>query len=71
MSGNERKKIVVIDNDPAVLELLVADLRAEGHDVVGTATQGDDAVALCQRTTPDVLILDYRMPPGPTGAARA
>ena len=33
--------VVVADNDPDALELLVTDLRLEGHDVVGTATGGE------------------------------
>lgn len=61
------RRIVIADNDPEVLELLANDLRAEGHDVVGTATSGSDALDLCRRLHPDVLIVDFRMPGGPDG----
>jgi CheY-like chemotaxis protein len=61
------RRIVVVDNDPEIIELLVADLRAEGHDVVATATGGDDGYRLCTELRPDVLVIDFRMPPGPTG----
>lgn len=60
-------RVVVADNDQDALDLLVLDLRLEGHDVIGTATQGDVAVALCESLRPDVLVVDYRMPPGPNG----
>lgn len=60
-------RVVVADNDQDALDLLVLDLSLEGHDIVGTATGGDDAVSLCETLRPDVLVVDYRMPPGPNG----
>jgi CheY-like chemotaxis protein len=60
-------RIVVADNDQDALDLIVLDLTFEGHTVVGTALQGDEAVALCESLRPDVLVVDYRMPPGPNG----
>ena len=60
-------RVVVADNDRDALDLLVLDLSLEGHDVVGTALDGDEAVALCESLRPDVLVVDYRMPPGPSG----
>ena len=60
-------RVVVADNDKDALDLLVLDLTLEGHEVVGMATQGDEAVALCESLRPDVLVVDYRMPPGPNG----
>lgn len=61
------RRIVVADNDPDVLDLLATDLRAEGHDVVGVTARGDDALELCETLRPDVLVTDYRMPPGLNG----
>lgn len=60
-------RVVVADNDQDALDLLVLDLSLEGHTIVGTALDGDDAVALCESLRPDVLVVDYRMPPGPNG----
>ena len=57
----------MVDNDPDALELVVTDLRLEGHDIVGTASQGDVALALVDQHRPDVLVVDHRMPPGPWG----
>jgi CheY-like chemotaxis protein len=45
----------------------VSDLRAEGHDVLASVLDGDEAFELCVARRPDVLVVDYRMPPGPTG----
>jgi CheY-like chemotaxis protein len=64
-------RIVIADNDPDILDLLVADLKAEGHEVVGTASGGEEAISLCADLVPDVLVTDYRMPPGPNGLAVA
>ena len=61
-------RLVVVDNDHAVLDLLLLDLRLEGHDVVGTAMTGEDAVRLCAELQPDVLVVDYRLGPGINGA---
>jgi CheY-like chemotaxis protein len=69
--GVARLRLVVADNDDDALELVALDLRLEGHDIVGAATGGDDAIALCRSEHPDVLVVDYRMPPGPDGVAVA
>ena len=60
-------RVVVVDNDAGALELLELDLRLEGHDVVATAMDGPDGIEACRRTRPDVLVVDYRMPPGVDG----
>jgi DNA-binding NarL/FixJ family response regulator len=39
----------------------------EGHDVVGVASGGQEALAMCADLAPDVLVVDHRMPPGPWG----
>jgi CheY-like chemotaxis protein len=60
-------RVVVVDNDAGALELLELDLRLEGHDVVATAMDGPDGIEACRQTRPDVLVVDYRMPPGVDG----
>lgn len=61
------RRVVIADNDPDALDLVRTDLRLEGHDVVGCAADGEGALELCRELTPDVLVVDYRMPPGPNG----
>jgi CheY-like chemotaxis protein len=54
-------KVLIADDDRLVRTML-ADLLAElGHSVV-SAENGVDAVALCARERPDLLILDFLMP---------
>ncbi len=61
------RRIVVVDNDPDALELIRLDLALEGHDIVGSASGGHEALDLVARLRPDVLVVDHRMPPGPWG----
>ncbi len=60
-------RVVVADNDPGALELVLTDLGLEGHEVVGSCCDGTSALELCVRLRPDVVVLDHRMPPGPHG----
>jgi DNA-binding NtrC family response regulator len=60
---------VVVDNDPDALDLVDLDLALEGHEIVGRGRNGTDAVELCRSLTPDLLVVDLRMPPGPDGLA--
>jgi DNA-binding NarL/FixJ family response regulator len=59
--------VLVEDNDVfrETLELLLQ-LRAEVK-VVGSAASGNEAIELCARLAPDVVLVDYRMP-GMNGA---
>ncbi len=64
-------RVVVADNDPGALDLVVTDLSLEGHEIVGRCTDGALALELCRTLRPDVVVLDHRMPPGPHGLAVA
>lgn len=60
-------RVVIADNDPDALDLLDLDLALEGHQVIGKGRDGAAAIALCRELQPDVLVVDFRMPPGPNG----
>jgi DNA-binding NarL/FixJ family response regulator len=64
-------RLVLVDNDPGALELIELDLALEGHEIVGTTLQGEDAIDVVGRTSPDLVVLDYRMPPGIDGLETA
>jgi DNA-binding NarL/FixJ family response regulator len=51
------------------LALLRLELELEGFRVIGVAGHGEEAVDLCAQLRPDILIVDFRMPPGPDGLA--
>ncbi|MGB2820564.1 MAG: response regulator [Phycisphaerae bacterium] len=64
MGGIESDKIrvLVVDDDPEVLELLVDVLKADGRFETATAQTGYDAGMLTQKFRPDVVVLDYLLP---------
>ena len=54
---------VVIAEDEALIRLDLAEmLREEGFDVVGEASDGEQAVALATELRPDLVICDIKMP---------
>lgn len=54
---------VVIAEDESIIRLdLKESLEEEGYSVVGEASRGDDAIALVRDLSPDVVILDIKMP---------
>jgi two-component system chemotaxis response regulator CheY len=55
-------KVVVADDDNITRHLLRTLLRQHYYEVVGEANNGTDALELCTRLRPDVLILDINMP---------
>lgn len=60
MSGTTRCCLVV-DDDPAIRDILVMNLEAEGM-TVQTAENGDDALVLARELLPDLIVLDVMMP---------
>jgi two-component system chemotaxis response regulator CheB len=55
-------RVLVAEDSRAQRELLVGLLRGAGMAIVGTASDGPEAVAATQRLRPDVLAMDINMP---------
>ncbi|KPL79487.1 response regulator [Herpetosiphon geysericola] len=56
-------RILVVDDHPVVREGLVAILSTQADfAVVGEASDGRQALALCQQLQPDLLLLDLELP---------
>jgi DNA-binding NarL/FixJ family response regulator len=56
-------RVVVVDDHQIVRDGLVALLGAlDGMEVVGTASDGVDALHVVDETTPDVVVMDIQMP---------
>lgn len=63
----ERIRVAVIEDNEVFREALELLLSLDSDvDMVGSAPDGGDAIAFVERTEPDVLVLDYRLP-GPDG----
>lgn len=60
------KKIMVVEDDPDILEILIYILQAEGYNVVSSVDGG-----VCSNLTevlPDLILMDIRLkPPGQNG----
>ncbi len=54
--------VVIADDQELVRSGLELVLEARGCEVVGHAGNGREAVDVCRRTTPDVVLMDIRMP---------
>jgi two-component system, response regulator PdtaR len=54
-------KVLIADDDQTIRALLADMLRDLGHSVVAAAN-GSEAVELCSREQPDIVILDFLMP---------
>jgi two-component system OmpR family response regulator len=60
-STTSEARLLVVDDEPNILELLSASLRFAGFDVA-TASNGTDALAVASTFRPDMLLLDVMMP---------
>lgn len=56
-----RKQILVIEDDEAILEVLIFNLEREGYDVA-TASDGREGLAAVRSRAPDLLVLDLMLP---------
>ena len=58
MSG----KVLIVDDDPTVLESLKDLLERRGLSTVGAASDGNQAVSMANTLEPDVIVMDRMMP---------
>lgn len=57
-----RKKILVVDDNPVVLRAMSLKLKSSGYDVL-MAMDGSEAVSAARRQKPDLIVLDISFPP--------
>jgi len=56
-----KQKILIIDDEPDILELIEYNLKKEGYQVY-LAGNGQDGITLAKKVHPDLIILDIMMP---------
>jgi DNA-binding response OmpR family regulator len=63
LSQNERtnKRILLVDDDREIVESMRAALEANGYEIL-IARDGNQGLALAERESPDLVILDMMMP---------
>jgi two-component system, OmpR family, response regulator MtrA len=60
-AGNTLGRVLVVDDDPSLAEMLTIVLRGEGFDPLVCDT-GDQALAAFRRHQPDIVLLDLMLP---------
>jgi DNA-binding response OmpR family regulator len=56
------KRVLVVDDDRVIQQLLEVNLQLEGYEVVATASDGAEALEKITELKPDLVILDIMMP---------
>lgn len=56
-----KRRVLVVDDEPAVLRAIGVALESQGYDVQA-ATSGEQAVARAAATAPDLILLDLGLP---------
>lgn len=55
-------KILIVDNEPHIVDMVRAALQSAGYTSVESTTRSADALELYQAVEPDLIILDMKMP---------
>jgi len=56
-----KKRILLVDDDPDILELLSRRIRSWGHEVI-TAANGEDCLRKTEEEPTDLIVLDIVLP---------
>ncbi|HSR66692.1 MAG TPA: response regulator [Acidobacteriota bacterium] len=57
----QREKVVVIEDENDILEMIQYNLKREGYSVL-TSTNGEEGLEVARRENPDVVLLDLMLP---------
>ncbi len=57
-------RVLIVEDDESLRNLYRIALKLKGHDVIGTAGDGNEAVDMFRNFSkkPDIIIMDHRMP---------
>jgi len=59
---DDKIRVLVVDDDPDILELFIDVLKKDSRFEVATAQTGYDAGVITQQFHPDIVVLDYLLP---------
>lgn len=55
-------RIAIVDDEPITRMDIAGMLEDLGYEIAGEASDGFDAVELCRKTSPDLVLMDVKMP---------
>jgi two-component system, OmpR family, alkaline phosphatase synthesis response regulator PhoP len=58
---NRKYKVLIVDDEPDILELMEYNLKKENYSTY-TASTGKEAIQLAKKESPDLVLLDIMMP---------
>ena len=61
MEENKKPTLLIVEDDLDIADMLNAYFRVQGYEVL-TVNWGEDGVRTCQSSSPDLVILDIRLP---------
>jgi len=62
MKVSETRKILVVEDDHLVSEMIRGMLEELGYEIAGEAEDGHEALEMVKEIKPDVVLMDIRMP---------
>lgn len=62
LESDDKIRVLVVDDDPDIVELFVDALKEDGGFEIATASTGYDAGVLTQQFAPDIVVLDFMLP---------
>jgi excisionase family DNA binding protein len=62
LTGARKKRVLIVDDDPQIVELFVDVLSRDDRFEIKTAMTGYDAGIITEQFKPDLMILDYMLP---------
>jgi len=60
--GGDKIRVLIVDDDPEIVQLFLDALDGDGRFEVATARTGYDAGVMTQQFNPDIVVLDYMLP---------
>ena len=61
-SDGKKLRVIVVDDQPAVCDVVADTIAYAGHEIVGKGKDGMEAVSLAKELRPDLVVMDVAMP---------
>ena len=61
-ADGKKLRVLVVDDQPAVAEVVADTIAYAGHEIVGKGRDGVEAVSLAKELLPDLVVMDISMP---------